>query len=64
MLYESKLITKNRDIKDNKKMSSKNKLLSILKAAKPIKRNKTTKVIRKKFLILIKYLETKETFSR
>ena len=63
MLYESKLITKNRDIKDNKKMS-KNKLLSILKAAKPIKRNKTTKVIRKKFLILIKYLETKETFSR
>ena len=46
-IKELKLIAKNRGIKGYKRMS-KNKLLSILKAPKPVKRNKAIKDIRKK----------------
>ena len=46
LLKELKLIAKTRGIKGYKSMS-KNKLLSILNAPKPIKKNKTIKDIRK-----------------
>ena len=55
-LKEMKLIAKNRNVKGYKRMS-KNKLISSLKASKPIKRNKTIKDIRKKITLLIKCLK-------
>ena len=50
------LIVKNNDIKGYKIMS-KDKLLSIINVPEPVK-NKTVKDIRKKILMLKKYLET------
>ena len=47
-LNKLKLIAKNRDIKDYKRMS-KNKSLKILKETKPIKINKTTTEKKRKF---------------
>ena len=55
LLKDLKLVAKN-SIRGYKRMS-KNNLISLLKASKPIKRNKTTKNIRKKVLVLIKYLK-------
>ena len=55
LLKDLKLVAKN-SIRGYKRMS-KNNLISLLKASKPIKRNKTTKNIKKKVLVLIKYLK-------
>ena len=54
-LKELKLNAKNRGIKGYRSMS-KDKLLSMLNTPEPIKENKSIKDIRKKILILTKYL--------
>ena len=55
------IIAKSRGIKGYQRMSE-DRLLSALNASESLKRNKTTKGIRKKSIILIKYLKTQETF--
>ena len=66
MLKESNLISKNTGVKDNKSMFL-DKLLSIVDASDPIRKNETIKDTKKyletgdlsnKILILIKYLKT------
>ena len=61
LLKELELKAKNRGIKDYKSMSI-DKLLSIIDASVSIKRNKSTKGIRKRIIILIKYLKAQENF--
>ena len=61
-LNKLKLIAKNRDIKDYKRMS-KNKSLKILKETKPIKINKTTTEKKKKILMQIKCLKAQTAYQ-